>query len=452
MTTGPGPGGLDIGIVGAGIAGLATAIALLIQDGSKHRVTVFEKYPNCQPAFSGPVQLHTNATRILAKYGVSDQIESCLPEMHHSVQNIHKYRDGRLLYNLPTAVALKLYQSPVWNLSRNELLDIMLARASELGAVCKFNAGVVDVNVDVDKPLIQLESGETLSFDLVIAADGIHSKIRTKILGSVDPVCPLTAYSLNVDRDRLKMDKDLNFLLNRSGFWIGPKKSVVGMDLPSTCSLIYCNEKDDGEEGVWDRTFDVEDIKKEFADAEPRLLKALDLADGPCYIWSLSDIPELSTWISSNGKVVLIGDAAHAMLPFAAQGAGCSLEDSACLAECITRTNTVSDATAAFEAIRKTRTTFISAAGRLNLEFCHLANGPAQEARDAGLEMMWDKQSKREAPPPVPDATHPPQELRDYAPPEQVTNLFTPVAREYVSGYDIFAHTRSYFAAHKQAG
>lgn len=132
-------------------------------------------------------------------------------------------------------------------------------------------------------------------------------------------MCPLTAYSINVNRETLKADRDLEFLLNRSGFWVGPKQSVVALDLPSACNLVFCNERDDGEEGIWDKPCDVEMVKNIFPKAESRLHKALDLAAGACYIWKLSDIPELSTWSSENGKIVLIGDAAHAMLPFAAQ-------------------------------------------------------------------------------------------------------------------------------------
>ncbi|KAJ6785101.1 hypothetical protein PWT90_03558 [Aphanocladium album] len=449
MAPQPDPSGLDIAIVGAGIAGLTTAIAILIQDGAKHQVTVLEKYPNCQPTFSGPVQLHTNATRVLAKYGVSKEIEACTPELR-SVHNIHRYTDGHLLYSMPAAVSQKNYESPIWNVSRSKLLDILLARAQELGAVCKFDAGVADVNVDVDRPSLLLESGDTLSYDLVIAADGIRSKIRTKLLGPVDVVCALTGYSIDIDRDKLRADKNLEFLLHRSGFWVGPKKSVVGVDLPSVCNLIFCNEEQDREEGSWDRLCDVEGVKGQFPEAESRLHRALELTNGTCYKWNFSDIAELATWSSTNGNVVLIGDAAHAMLPFAAQGAGSSVEDSACLAECISRASTIPEATAAFEAIRKPRTTFISAAGRLNLEFSHLEDGPAQEARDAALEIMRDEQAKREAPRPAHHATHSPHELHEFAPPGQVTNLFTSAARDYVSGYDVFAHTRSYFAAQGQ--
>ncbi|KAH8709500.1 FAD-dependent monooxygenase OpS4 [Beauveria bassiana] len=440
--------GLDIAIVGAGIAGLSTAIALLLIDDANHRVTVLEKYANCQPTFSGSLQIHTNGTRVLKGYGVSEAIEACLPELR-SVHNIHRLSDGYLLYNLPAAVSQKNYKLPVWNINRSDLLGILLARAKELGALCQFSAGVADIDAEAARPLLTIEDGRTLSFDLVIACDGVRSKIRTKIMGNVDVVHPLTAYSISVDREKLKKHDELHFFFNRSGFWMGPKQTVVGMDLRSTCNLVFCTERDDGEEGVWDKPHDVEDVKKQFSNAEPRLHKLMSLASGACFIWQFSDLPELNTWTSRNGRVVLLGDAAHAMLPFAAQGAASSIEDSACLAECITRISSISKATAAFEAIRKPRTTYISKAGRLNMKFSHLPQGPEQEARDAALIKMREEEAKRIVPAPVPAASAPeaapiPQMLQSFDPPEVVANLFTPIARSYVSSYDILAHTKAY--------
>ncbi|KAM3507786.1 hypothetical protein MY10362_001588 [Beauveria mimosiformis] len=433
--------GLDIAIVGAGIAGLSTAVALLLQDGANHRVTVLEKYANCQPTFSGPIQIHTNGTRVLKGYGVSEAIEACLPELR-SVHNIHRLSDGHLLYNLPTAVSQKNYKLPVWNMNRSDLLGILLARAKELGASCQFSAGVADIDAEAARPLLTMEDGGTLSFDLVVACDGVRSKIRTKIMGNVDVIYPLTAYSVSVDREKLKEHDDLQFFFNTSGLWIGPNQTVVGMDLRSTCHLFFCTERDDGEEGVWDKPHDVEDVKKQFSNAEPRLHKLMSLASGACFKWQFSDLPELDTWTSRNGRVVLLGDAAHAMLPFAAQGAGSSIEDSACLAECITRISSISKATAAFEAIRKPRTTYISKAGRLNMKLSHLPHGPEQEARDAALAKTREEEAKRTAP--TPEAAPVPRNLQDFEPPEAAASLFTPIARSYVRGYDILAHTKAY--------
>ncbi|KAJ4147127.1 hypothetical protein LMH87_001674 [Akanthomyces muscarius] len=169
---------------------------------------------------------------------------------------------------------------------RSDLLGILLARATELGAVCRFGASVADIDAEADRSLLTMENEQTFLFDLVIASDGIRSKTRTKTVGSVNVIHPVTVYSINVDREKLKQHKDLEIFLNRSGFW------------------------------------------------------------------NFLDIPELGTWTSKNGRVVLIGDAAHAMRPFAARGAGSSIEDSACLAKCISRASSIPEGTAVFEPIR----------------------------------------------------------------------------------------------------
>ena len=93
------------------------------------------------------------------------------------------------------------------------------------------------------------------------------------------------------------------------------------MDMPdfeNSCNFCFSSQSKKGTEGEWDTMCDVEEVKAEFADFDPRLHKVLSLVDGACYLWKLSDIPVLKTWQSANKRVVLLGDAAHAMLPFAA--------------------------------------------------------------------------------------------------------------------------------------
>ena len=105
------PGPLKVAIVGAGIAGLATAIALRIHGHCQHAVTVFEKYPDSRPVFGDPIQLSPNATRIFTRYGVSEAIEACQPDLK-SVLNIHRYSDGELLRSAPAPKLKDIYGSP----------------------------------------------------------------------------------------------------------------------------------------------------------------------------------------------------------------------------------------------------------------------------------------------------------------------------------------------------
>lgn len=102
---------LKIAIIGAGIAGLATAIALRIHGTQPHDAVVFEKYGEAEPTFSGPVQLQPNATKILTRYGVADAVSKSLPELH-SVHNIHRYTDGKLLSSTSAKLVNSTYKFP----------------------------------------------------------------------------------------------------------------------------------------------------------------------------------------------------------------------------------------------------------------------------------------------------------------------------------------------------
>ena len=102
---------LNIAIIGAGVAGLSTAIALRIHGAQPQNVVVFEKYPEAEPTFSGPVQLQPNATKILTRYGVAETIRKSLPELH-SVHNVHRYSDGKLLSSTPAKLVNSTYKFP----------------------------------------------------------------------------------------------------------------------------------------------------------------------------------------------------------------------------------------------------------------------------------------------------------------------------------------------------
>lgn len=114
MTEDTTPRALNIAIIGAGIAGLATGIALRIHGARPQNVVVFEKRSEAEPTFSGPVQLQPNATKILTRYGLAEAVSKSLPELH-SVHNIHRYSDGKLLSSTPAKLVNSTYKFPYSN-------------------------------------------------------------------------------------------------------------------------------------------------------------------------------------------------------------------------------------------------------------------------------------------------------------------------------------------------
>ncbi|KAK5262792.1 hypothetical protein LTR99_008940 [Exophiala xenobiotica] len=105
-----------------------------------------------------------------------------------------------------------------------------------------------------------------------------------------------------------------------------------------------------------------------------------------CRQWKTSELEEIPRWISESGKIVLVGDSAHAMLPFLAQGAAMAIEDSVVLVECLSSCKTVEDAPdrlRLYETTRRERVRIIKSGARQNATVWHCADGPFQEARDA---------------------------------------------------------------------
>ena len=139
--------------------------------------------------------------------------------------------------------------------------------------------------------------------------------------------------------------------------------------------------------GSWSQPGDVESVRTSFSDFAPLVHKLLQLVDS-CLEWSLARVPEIPTWRSQDGTILLIGDAAHAPTPHLAQGSAMCMEDAAVIAKCLSCISIKEDipkATFAFQEIRKPRTEKVQQASWEMQTFWSLPDGPQQEARDRKL-------------------------------------------------------------------
>lgn len=134
----------------------------------------------------------------------------------------------------------------------------------------------------------------------------------------------------------------------------------------------------------WNEPGDLTEMKEHYKAFDPLISQVLSHVTD-CLKWKLARMPKLPTWASDNGRVVLIGDAAHGMVPYLAQGAATSIEDGAALAECLDRANSINDIPRllrAFEALGKIRCEIISDAALANGDIWHMHDGPQREERD----------------------------------------------------------------------
>ena len=174
--------------------------------------------------------------------------------------------------------------------------------------------------------------------------------------------------------------------------WIGHKRHVMAYPIRkgTMYNLVLSHPADDAEAGKWNEPGDINEMNEQYEDFDPVIRRVLSKVEW-CLNWKVADLPPLPEWVGASGKVVLIGDAAHAMVPFLAQGAAQALEDGASLAECLARAKSPADIPhllRAFEAIRKPRAERVQRASADSSHVWHLPDGPEQVVRDRAFGCM----------------------------------------------------------------
>lgn len=226
---------------------------------------------------------------------------------------------------------------------------------------------------------------------------GIGSNVRKAILDPEDNKIQslLSAYLVRIPLEAVQADPELQPYLDQATWWIGPGAMCIATRLHHVglFEVHFYVDKELGEPGVWDASGDIDDIRRDFAGWDPILLRMLGHAPSRrCWLWRVSGGAPLPTWISKGGRIVITGDASHAMVPYASQGASQGIEDAAVLAECVSREG--ADLTAVlkvFEKIRKGRAEAAVVCGATRKAIMHVPDGPAQEARDEQLRAGGSK-------------------------------------------------------------
>lgn len=369
---------MRIGIVGGGIAGLATAIACRRVG---HDVTVFEQSRALADVGAG-IQMSPNASRLLRAWGVADRLGT-LPVRPEAVEQ-RRWEDGRVLYRMQLADEVEsAFGAPYHNVHRADLVSALVAT---LGAeYVHVAARVTDVKAE---GTVHLDDGMTLRFDAVVGADGIHSVVRRCIVGDLPSrFSGHVAYRALVDGDAARR---LGWGLIVTA-WMGPRAHLVtyyvrGAQLMNIVAIV---EDEVWTEESWSAPGDPASLCAAFSEWAPDAGRLLSLVDST-FRWALHDRLPLDSW--GTGRATLVGDACHPMLPYVAQGGAMAIEDAAVLAA-VLEDCSITDVPAAlarYESIRRQRTSDVQAAARSNAVGFHLPDGPDQEKRDAMLATMDD--------------------------------------------------------------
>ncbi|KAL9090485.1 MAG: hypothetical protein Q9165_005246 [Trypethelium subeluteriae] len=302
-------------IVGCGISSLASAIGLR---KAGHEVIIFERMTGF-PSITAGIQIPPNAARCLKHLEVLDEIRASAVNPHSIV--IRSYRDGKELSSLPLVRQMEEhYRSPYLVTRRVDLHGVLLTKAKSLGVIIHLGANVA--KVDFAAPSVTLFGGHLYKGDLVLAGDGTNSLTRQALPGgdripfrSGDEVV-----SIAVDADCLRQRPELRNFVDRPAVttWFGPDAHVVTYPPKTGDPLhIILSRREDGHTPVQvkPREADLQELKEFFKNWDHTFVKLLNIADSAVK-WTLTEIPNLPSWCHHSGLVAVVGDSAHAMLPY----------------------------------------------------------------------------------------------------------------------------------------
>jgi salicylate hydroxylase len=363
--------GRSIAVVGAGIGGLAAAIALAQR---RARVRVFEQALALEEVGAG-IQVAPNGVAVLEALGLRDaaELRAGLPQ----AVELRDYRAGWLVARLPLGqAAVARYGRPYWHFHRADLVAVLAAGAAEAGVELALGRAVTSVEPDGAGVTLRTAEGETRA-EVAIAADGIRSGVRAAHFTAVPPrFTGHVAWRGTVAAERAPPE------LARPGARVtmGPGRHLVTYPLRGggLVNFVAVEEREAWTAEGWTAPDDPDRLRAAFAGwggAAGALLDAVER----CFLWGLFDHAPLSAW--ARGRLALIGDACHPMLPFLAQGATMALEDAWVLAECLDLEPDPTRALAAYETARLPRTRAVQRAAARSGRLYHLRPGLREPAQ-----------------------------------------------------------------------
>lgn len=371
-------------VAGAGIGGLTAALALAARG---FRVIVLERAEKLQEAGAG-LQLSPNASRILIDLGLEPLLA------RHVITpdsiSIMTARTGKEIGRIPLGEAATFrYGAPYWIVRRADLQAALVARVTShpdidlrLGAQFE-DVAVYPKGVTVVQRRVAARQQEQVL--ALIGADGVWSSVRHQIFPEAQPqFTGSIAWRGTVDATQLPR----GFNTHRVQLWMGTNAHLVAYPMSggkriNVVAIISGKWNRPG----WSEPGDVVEIANHFS--APRWPIAARMMIGAVdgwRKWALFAMRDGGVW--NKGPIALLGDASHAMLPFAAQGAGMAIEDAAVIAKCLESSPTnPTVAFAQYAGLRGPRVTRVQRTARKNGQTYHLG-GPVGFARDQVIRVL----------------------------------------------------------------
>ncbi|KAJ7493690.1 FAD/NAD(P)-binding domain-containing protein [Mycena latifolia] len=380
---------LDVAIVGAGLGGLTVAIALRRQG---HTITVFESSP-LNKEIGAAIGVPPNAMHVLEMLGYdpsnlrsSDYRGVVGYDADGNETWKATFKDQASNYGVQ---GLLCHRSDL----HNELKRLALSDEGA-GTPVKIHLGTEIVDCDPEAGILTTKGGEKYDADVIVAADGIRSTLRTVVVGHpvVAPATGLCAFRWMADASKLEGRPELDWVL-KNGVEGGRAISGAGRSwFVYPCrdrTLINVTmthpDKRDQDQHSWYAPATRDEVLDEYKDFGPRFQAFLQLAADPIALWQMRALPLLPTW--TRGRLALLGDAAHATFPMMGQGAAMAVEDAGalgCMLPYETTREDVPSRLTAYQDLRKARGEFV------NVESVEQATIPAKRGLFGRSDEMQD--------------------------------------------------------------
>jgi len=333
------------------------------------------------------VQLAANGTRVLYALGVGEELKALSCEAQGKEIRLWNTGETWKLFDLGP-VSIERYGFPYFTVYRPDLLDV-LARAvrREKPDAIRLGAEVAGFQQDSNGVKLHLDGGKSLDGDALVGADGVHSPVRQALFGPDQPEFTGTI----AWRGIVPMERLPGHMARRVGSnWVGPGGHIVHYPLRAgqLMNFVGVLERGDWRIESWSSRGTREELKNDFSGWHADIQAFVDAIEVP-YKWALMVRPPLERW--SVGRATLLGDAAHSMLPFLAQGAVMAIEDGYVLARCL-KDFAVPEGLQRYEMARRERTRRTVEGSAANIQRFHNRALADPEAGREFIDREWASQ------------------------------------------------------------